>query len=938
VEFFEARVRPILIDRCVKCHGPRKQSSSLRLDSRDAILKGGESGPAVVPQKPEDSRLIQAVSYSGAELKMPPSGKLSEPEIATLQRWVSLGAPWAGAAGASAAAAHAASDLFGSARTHWSYQPVRRVPAPSVKDRAWVRTPVDAFVLARLEAAGLPPAPRADKRTLIRRATIDLWGVPPTAEEFDAFLADDSPDAFERLVERLLASPRYGERWGRHWLDVARYADTKGYVFTQERRYPYAYTYRDYVVAALNADLGYDQFIRQQIAADQLNLAGNRGALAAMGFLTVGRRFLNDMNEIIDDRIDVVCRGLLGLTVTCARCHDHKFDPIPSEDYYSLYGVFASSFEPAELPLLSEPGAGTSQAADYEKKLNAASKARKDYLSARRDEIQSDLKARFSLYLKAAYDLDFNPRHSRLDERALADKLNSRRLRAVAGLWKRRLEATAKARDPVLFPWHAFAALSPSSFAARSREVARDLCRTNADSKAAGLHPLVAKVFASTAPSSMADVVARYASLFAQLEGKWNEHTAKDRGAGALGLPDPEWESLRLALFGAGGVLNFSVDETPRFLDQSQRGKLDQLNGKIAQLNATHRGAPSRAMVMADAPQPSEPHVFIRGNPGRPGNIVPRRFLRILAGPDSAPFRKGSGRLELAESIADAKNPLTARVMVNRVWQWHFGRGLVATSSDFGTRGEPPSHPELLDDLAASFIASGWSLKALHRRIMLSSTYQASSQPRAMALARDPENRLLWRFNRQRLDFETMHDSILAAAGALDTQVGGRSITLLEPPFSTRRALYGFIDRQNLDGVYRTFDFAAPDATSPRRHVTTVPQQALFLMNSPFLHEQARRLAALIVQARERSGFCAPGSRDDRAEGVRQIYRRILGRAPDADELALATDFIGRQMAPAPAEIGTKKSAGTVPGAPGLSAWEQLAQVLFLTNEFMFVD
>jgi len=856
-EFFEARVRPILAERCLKCHGPEKQSSGLRLDSRAAVLKGGDSGPAVIPGKPAESLLVQAVDHQHGELKMPPKGQLPEPAVAMLRQWVALGVPWTNeSTSAKRTAAGSRSVSEGStSKTHWAFQPVGHPAPPAVRDRNWVDSPVDAFVLARLEAAGIAPSPRADKRALIRRATFDLCGIPPTTAEIDAFEADTNPVAFERLVDRLLASSQYGERWGRHWLDVARYADTKGYVFTQDRRYPYAYTYRDYVVAAFNADLAYDQFILQQIAADQLSRGADRRPLAALGFLTVGRRFLLDQNEIIDDRIDVVSRGLLGLTVTCARCHDHKFDPIESEDYYALYGVFASSTEPAELPLLAEPDAARPESADFERKLKGLKHIRDDYLIKRRDEIQKDLATRFSKYVKAAYDLGLEPRNRKLDERALADRLNSRRLRGFIGILKRHVEATRSAGKPAI-------------------------------------------------------------------------------------LPEKEWESLRQSLFGSGGPLAaLSIETTRTLLDQSQRGRLDQLNGAIEQLSATHPGAPSRAMVLNDAPRLYDPHVFIRGNPGRPGKAVPRRFLRVLAGSDPAPFRKGSGRLELAEAIASARNPLTARVFVNRVWQWHFGKGLVATPSDFGTRSDPPTHPELLDYLASEFMASGWSLKALHRLIMLTSTYEQSSSPRRNEMVRDPENRLLWRFNRQRLDFEAMRDSLLAVSGALESRLGGPPVQTAQPSMSNRRTLYGFIDRQNLDGLYRTFDFAVPDASSPRRFVTTVPQQALFLMNSPFMHEQARRVTALIgPQAESRSNEVVGDKGDAAAEGVRLLYRRVLGRLPDSDELALATAFIHRESAPAPAGNGAWRVTQALKGDPPLAPWEQLAQVLLLTNEFMFVD
>ncbi len=920
-EFFESRIRPVLVERCLGCHGPKKQSSGLRLDSREAVLKGGDSGPAVVPAKPDESLMIQAIAHRHEEIKMPPKGKLPDAEVALLRRWVAIGAPWP-ATPDKARLAMAGTDPDAG---HWAFRPVRTSPPPPVKDRSWVASPVDAFVLARLEAAGIAPSPPADRRTLIRRATIDLWGIPPTPEDGDAFVADPAPDAYARLVDRLLASPRYGERWGRHWLDVARYADTKGYVFTQERRYPYAFTYRDYVIDAFNSDLPFDRFVVEQIAADRAGSvpSGDTRPLAAMGFLTVGRRFLLDQNEIIDDRIDVVCRGLLGLTVTCARCHDHKFDPIPTEDYYSLYGVFASSVEPEDLPALEWPGHDASaRSSGFARKLDAARKKRDAYLAARREDLRKDFAARFSLYLKAAYDLKLDGRNPRLDEHALAGKLDARRLRGVTMLWRRHLEATAKANDPVLAAWHAFAALPAEGFAARADAVRRRLVATDRKKgpNAPAVHPLIARLVLGSTPASMDDVVARYVALFAQLEAKQKEHPAK-------ALPEPEWESLRLALHGPGGPLSVAdvTDRRRLFLNQRQGQELAALQGAIDRLNATDPSAPARAMVLRDAPRPVEPHVFLRGNPGRPGKAVPRRFLRVVAGPEAAPFRQGSGRLELARAIADPKNPMTARVLVNRVWQWHFGKGLVTTPSDFGLRSDPPSHPELLDFLAAGFVAEGWSIKALHRRIMLSNTYRQSSRPRPDAAGRDPENRLVWRFNPQRLDFESMRDSILATAGDLDETLRGRPVTITEPPFSTRRTVYGFIDRQNLDGLYRTFDFAVPDATSPRRFVTTVPQQALFLMNSPFLHDQARRLAASI-----RGDDSA-----DPADRVRRLYRRVLLRDPEPAELALAEGFLRRQADPAAAGW-MRPPSGDDGGS--LSPWEQLAQVLLLTNEFMSVE
>jgi hypothetical protein len=933
-EFFEARVRPILAERCVKCHGPRKQSSGLRLDSRQSILGGGNSGPAVVPSKPDESLLIQAVARTHDELKMPPDGRLSEPEVAILARWVALGVPWPDDRKTAVSRTAAAP---GGVPAHWAFRPMGPAsPAPASRGSG-AASSIDAFVRARLDAAGIAPSPRADRRTLIRRATFDLCGIPPTAEEIEAFEADSSPGAFARVVDRLLASPRYGERWGRHWLDVARYADTKGYVFTQERRYPYAFTYRDYVIGAFNADLGYDRFILEQLAADQLPRNGDNRSLAAMGFLTVGRRFLLDQNEIIDDRIDVVCRGLLGLTVTCARCHDHKFDPIPTDDYYSLYGVFASSVEPAELPALETPvGRTSSGAAGYKQKLEAARAQRDRYLAARQAEVQKDLGERFSLYLQAAYDLGLDPRNRCLEERALAAKLNSRRLRGVILVWKRYVES-AGAQDPVVGPLQAFSALPHVDFAAKAAVIQAPWTHAT-EPKARPAHPLVARLVLVTPPRGMNEVVARYATLFAQLEERTRAAAGKPHGDTMTPLADPEWESLRQVLFGSTGPFGPSMDLRRLFLDQRQRGQLEALNGAIDRLNATDPAAPTRAMVLYDVARAVEPHVFVRGNPGRPGKAVPRRFLAVLAGSSRAPFQKGSGRLELAQAIADARNPLTARVLVNRVWHWHFGKGLVTTPSDFGLRSDPPTHPELLDDLARTFLADGWSVKALQRRIMLSSTYQQASAPRLEVMAHDPENRLLWRFAPQRLDFEAMRDSILAVSGALDPVLGGRPVPINDRPFSMRRTVYGFIDRQNLDSLYRTFDFAVPDATSPRRFVTTVPQQALFLMNSPLLHEQVRRLVATV------DGDGETGKLDLAQAGwVRRLYLRVLGRSPTPGELALALEFLrGESRSKLAGLDGWRLPVSAAGGGPAqerpLSPRAELAQVLMLTNEFMFIE
>ncbi|MBX6311498.1 MAG: DUF1549 domain-containing protein, partial [Isosphaeraceae bacterium] len=571
--FFEARVRPVLAEQCWKCHGDAKQSSGLRLDSREAMLEGGGEGPAIIPGRPDESPLIRAVRHEG-EIRMPPKGKLPETAIRDLADWVRRGAPWP--------KGHTAKDSKAeAAQQHWAFQPVRQPDLPVVQDTGWIKTPVDAFILAQLEAAGLHPSERADKRTLIRRASFDLIGLPPTPEEIEAFEQDEAPDAYEQLVERLLASPHYGERWGRHWLDIARYADTKGYVFQEERKYPYSYTYRDYVIAAFNEDKPYDRFLVEQIAADRLP-RGDARALAALGFLTVGRRFLNNNEDIIDDRIDVVTRGLLGLTVACARCHDHKYDPIPTEDYYSLYGVFASSFEPKDLPLLPTGRASPAQQ-EYETERAKRKTAVESFVAETREALQKELRTRVAEYLLAAYDLGYNPKHPKYDETARAEKLRPELLRHWMTKWKERLNATRDGRDPLLAPWHAFAALPEAEFAARAAEVAEQLAPPAEASGAP--ERTVARTIAGTPPGSMREVVQRYGELFL-------------RAQGAEVTTDPAVSAARALLDAADGPFAIAMEELPRVINRAERDRYRALERQVVELDANHPGAPPRAMVL----------------------------------------------------------------------------------------------------------------------------------------------------------------------------------------------------------------------------------------------------------------------------------------------------------------------------------------------------
>ncbi|MDB6029124.1 MAG: hypothetical protein JWM68_5347, partial [Verrucomicrobiales bacterium] len=847
LEFFEKKIRPLLAENCYKCHSAQaeKLKGGLMLDSKDGLLKGGDTGPAITPGDPEKSLLIKAVRYADENLQMPPKGKkLSAEQIADLETWVKAGAadPRTGKVEGKA------NEIWTKTKTHWAFQPIRKATPPTVKDRAWVKGPLDAFVLAKLEEKNLKPSAPADKRTLIRRATFDLTGLPPTAEEVATFLKDKSTNAFAKVVDRLLASPRYGERWARHWLDVARYADTKGYMFQEERRYPYSYTYRDYVIKAFNTDVPFDQFIVQQIAADQLELGEKKEPLAAMGFLTLGRRFLNNQNDIIDDRIDVVSRGLLGLTVACARCHDHKFDPIPTKDYYSLYGVFASSKEPHEKPLL---GITPPKHDEYLAEKKQRQENLENFKAQKEKEAWAGLRGRVSDYLMTWHDFQTLTNKPEAGQFAQEHKVDN----GVLQRWTGSLDAWKKASNNIFAPWFAFAEVDGTNFAAKAKELAAGfVANTNKL-----IHPVVAGLF-TNAPTSLKQVADIYGKLFIDTEARWQkllEEQAKQTNAtAAVALPDANWEALRQILYAEGSPVNVPRGELDRLFDVPSGQHIAELRRVIDELDATHPGAPPRAMSMKEGDVVT-PHVFLRGNANNAGPDVPRQFLQVLSGETRKPFEKGSGRLELAQAIVSKDNPLTARVLVNRVWLRHFGKALVKTPSDFGLRCEPPTHPELLDWLASDFMEKGWSLKQLHRTMMLSSAYQQSSDGgttpvKALTTSKskagpvattgaviDPENHLLWKMNRQRLDFEELRDALLFVSGKMDLTMGGLPVEIVADPSPPRRTIYGYIDRQNLPGLFRTFDFANPDSTSPQRFYTTVPQQALFLLNSPFVVQQA---------------------------------------------------------------------------------------------------
>jgi hypothetical protein len=850
---FEKHVRPVLLDHCIKCHGPKKQNGGLRLDSRAALLKGGGSGPAVVPGKPEDSLLIKAVRHDG-ELKMPKSKKLPAPAIDALAAWVKAGAPWPDERPIVSAEAW---------RKHWAFRPVKRLAVPGV---AGGRNPIDRFLLAAQRKKGLAMSPEAPRETLLRRASFVLTGLPPTPEELAAFLSDRRPDAYERLVQRLLASPAHGEHLARPWLDVARFADTKGYVFFEEAPFPWAWTYRDYVIESFNAGLPYDRFLKEQLAADLLP-GGDRRSLRALGFVTLGGRFMNNPHDILDDRIDATTRGLMGLTVSCARCHDHKFDPLSSADYYALYGVFASC-EEVPVPPEYGPAPATDQYRKFAVELAKREKALFAFLEGKRAALVKSARVRAGEYLLAVHARRGQPVAD--DFMLLADPgdLNP----AMINRWQAYL---VRAPSRIWGPWREYAALPKEKFAeaARSVVIAKD---TNT---------LVARLFA-TPPTSLADVASRYGKLLNDIEK-------------ASPPKDADARELRGVFHGPGAPPDLTpglFSELELLPDRAAQGELQKLRKPVEQWRATGPGAPPRAHALRDRVKLYEPVVFRRGNPATPGERVTRRFPTFLGG---KAFTKGAGRLELAEVIASKDNPLTARVMANRLWLVAFGRGLVDTPGDFGLRAAPPAHPELLDFLADELLRSGWDVKHLLRLIVTSAAFRQAggAPPKA-----DPDNALLSRFPRRRLTLEQLRDSLLVMSGQLDRHIGGPSVKGEMGPGVRRRTLYSHVDRIYVSGLFRSFDFPSPDASSPERSATLVPQQALFLMNSPFALHAARQLAART----------APLKGEVR---VSALYRIAYGRGPSDDERKLALAFIRAD-----------------------ADWAGYAHALLLANEFTFLE
>ena len=933
IEFFEKKVRPVLTEKCYKCHsaGAEKIKGGLLLDSRNGWMKGGESGPVIIPGNPEKSRLIHAVRYTDSKLQMPPKEILPAPQISDLEMWVRMGAP-----DPRGAPVPSSTFRIPSSR-HWAFLPPRDSPLPRIRQQNWPRSPIDSFILARLEKHKLKPRPPADKRTLIRRATFDLTGLPPKADEIEAFLADNSNDAFAKVVDRLLATPQFGERWGRHWLDVARYADSNGL----EINLPYenAWRYRDYVVRAFNEDKPFARFIREQLAGDLLpgdNEEQHYDQLTATGFLMLGPKLLFEPRkaklemDIVDEQIDVTTRAFLGLTVSCARCHDHKFDPIPTRDYYALAGIFAST---ATLIWDAEPKGGPPRWRERPLAAPERAKAVEDHAAA---------VARLQASLQAAGEMK-TALPGGVSSSELAGIVLDNSMAQLVGSWKESTYATNFIDKNYLQDGNTGKGEKSARFVPDLPQAGRYEVqfayvprRNRARNVPVTVHAANAArtvLIDQTEPPTIDD-------LFVSL-GTF-EFAAGTNGAVVVSNQGTEGfvtiDAVRFVPAGMEMTMKMQTGQKARakksgtaMTDRSIHQLLDDLQ----ELRAKEPPPVPMAMAAQDGAI-CNCRINLRGDPEKPGPEVPRGFLSVLektVPPPASLSNEASGRLELADWIASNQNPLTARVAVNRIWHYLFGGRLVESVDNFGALGERPTHPDLLDYLALRFMEQGWSFKKIIRALMLSSTYQMSSDLDPLAYAKDPENKLMWRMNRRRLDAEAIRDAVLAVSGQLDLTMGGSLSPTNDAPFgaaamasnaqvaSTRRSLYLPVIRNDTPDLFQVFDFADPYLVTGKRHSTTAPTQALFMMNSPFMLEQSRQWAGALLAT-------APAND---AQRVASAYTQAFGRPAGAETTERALRFIAEyQAALEKNEPDLEKRR--------LMAWQSFCHALLASTEFRFIN
>jgi hypothetical protein len=1047
LEFFEKKIRPVLAEHCFKCHGNGNRKGQLQLDSRASMLKGGEIGPVVIPGQPDKSVLIKAIRYTDDQLKMPPKGKLPDANIADFIRWVKSGAPWPENVAVKGVLAGKEPEDLNARKRPWSLEPLQKHLLPTCANKSWARSPIDAFILAKLEAAGLRAARPADKRTLIRRATYDLTGLPPTVEEVNDFLRDDSPIAFEKVVGRLLSSPFYGERWGRHWLDLVRFAETSGHEYDLEM--PEAYVYRDYVIRALNADVPYDQFLVEHIAGDLLSRPrvhptdGFNESVIATGFWFLGESIHSPVDvradecDRIDNQIDVWGKTFLGLTVACARCHDHKFDPISSRDYYGLMGYLESSrFQRA---FIDPPERGQATCLRLENL--------KNQLQAQAIEIAARcLKANIRELARCLSESVSVPKnalpHWSANSTLTASELTTKRMEILNQMKAISAMAVERQKRDVLFEDFKKGTfqdgfVTGKAFGRATSQTTQVILSSDPD------HPVKEVVGPCVANSGRVSnrlqgairsktFVIQKKKVFYRVAGRGSHinliidgyQRIRDPIYGGLTITIDhgdqfEWRVQDVGMWlghrayieiiddGSGYVacdrIVFSDDSTPspaphplmiRMVDdmqlkspqalerkyqdllfeiveqwqsktlnqaEDQDDRIDLLNWMLRSDVVVKTGngststsqereawsalwtqfrqaeselpAPQRAMAMAEGTGWNEP-VHIRGSHKALGEMIPRRFLEVLAGDHQPQPVNGSGRLELAQRMLDSASPLLARVMVNRIWQHHFGEGIVRSTDNFGNLGEPPAHRELLDFLASEFIRQGWSIKRMHRLMLLSSTYQmASTHPLTQSSTEneegiDPENKLLHRMSIRRLEAECIRDAILAVSGRLDRKMYGPGVLPYLTPHmdgrgrpeasgprdgAGRRSIYINVRRNFLTPMFLAFDFPIPFTTIGRRSTSNVPAQALTLMNNPFVLEQAKNWAAQILAMPD----ATPRQR------ITRMFEAALARLPSDTELADALVFIEQQS----------RGYGR---ADDSRAWIDLCHVLLNVKEFIY--
>ncbi|MBI4907364.1 MAG: PSD1 domain-containing protein [Acidobacteria bacterium] len=904
-EFFETRIRPVLAQQCFACHTNSKMAG-LRLDSLQDMLKGGKSGAAIVPGDPDKSLLISAIRQTG-KLAMPKGAvRLTDPQVADLTQWVKDGAFWPVEAPARTAA------MTASQRRFWAIQPLSNPQPPKVKDAAWPLNDLDRFVLARLEKEELKPAPLADKRTLLRRVTYDLTGLPPTFEEVKAFEADKSPNAYEKVIDRLLASPRYGETWARHWMDVVRYGEDDYNVGARPDRtekYPHAYHYRDWLINAINDDMPFDTFIKAQLAADLMEEKLRAKMTPALGMHGTGVWKFEDNPAPIEradewhDKVDVTTKAFLGLTVGCARCHDHKYDPIPTKDYYRLAGVFASSRFHA-YPMV--PKAVVDDYDKQKKELEEKEAALKKFQEGASELYAQVLFAQTVDYMVAAWKVGSEKRAT-VAGIAEKEKLDAEILERWARFLKKK-----PFNYPYLKNWQEMVARGGSAIEAkelaqafykRIETVNKEYLKTKANNEIELAKLKNADEQFDPLPNGKKRRLNKHQI---ELKGLDREMTYLWRDVFQTDLPEnpgnPNAEDAKKP-----GLLKLEGWLLEKRLSSDLTAHAARLKAGIEAFKKAMPPHYPFVYGIEEAKEVTDLKVFVRGNPYSFGDEAPRAFLSMLSPGEPEPFRNGSGRMELADAII--KHPITARVIVNRLWNWHMGSAIVDTPNNFGIYGGRPSNPELLEYLASRFVAGGMSWKKLHKEILLSRTYRLSSANLDSAIAKDPANRLYWRANRKRLEVESIWDSLLTVSGKLDTsKIGGPSEELGDKKM-TRRAVYAKVSRMYPNELQTTFDFPAATISIERRYTTNVPQQRLFFLNNEVVHTQAESLAERLrgVAGEE--------------EQVRKAYGIVYQRLPSPDEMTAALELLrAKPVEPAPPAMPSAgRAAAMKPDAPAFS-------------------